>query len=90
MRKCFKCGGEDIARGKIYLRSDSLVNTVFEPNGLRFFSLTYKHGTDLGKESYACLTCGTVWSQTDPWALREFIRKHCKRRAGKGATSRWG
>ena len=77
MIKCLKCGGEDIAKGTIYGGSDSFI--VFKPDSLRFFSLTYKGGTDLLKESYACLRCGSVWSRTDPRALREFVRKHCKR-----------
>ena len=78
MIKCLKCGGEDIAKGTIYGGSDSAFN-VFKPDDLRFFSITYKGGTDLRGGSYACLTCGSVWSQTDPLALRKFIRKHCKR-----------
>ena len=78
MTKCLKCGGEDIVKGTVYGGSDSAFS-VFKPDGLRFFSLTYTGGTDLRKGSYACLTCGTVWSQTDPSALREFIRKNCKK-----------
>jgi hypothetical protein len=72
MMKCFRCGARDIAKGRIFLPSDSLRNMVFEPDGLRFFSLTYVHGPALRKESYACLSCGTVWSQTDPVCPRGF------------------
>lgn len=78
MTECLKCGGEDIAKGTIYGGSEAGF-IVFKPDDLHFFSLTYKGGTDLRKESYACLSCGAVWSQTDPDALREFIRKRCKR-----------
>jgi hypothetical protein len=78
MNKCLRCGGEDIAVGKIYGGSDSAF-TVFKPDGLRFFTLTYKGGTDLSGDSYACLTCGCVWSETDPVALKSFIQKHCKK-----------
>jgi len=85
MITCFKCGGEDIAKGTIYGGSDAAFS-VFKPDDLRFFSLTYKGGTDLRNESYACLTCGAVWSQTDPSALREFIRKHGKRPSNEEST----
>ena len=80
MTKCFKCGGVDIATGKLSRPNDELFPEVrFEPRGLRFLALTMRHGTRLEAESYACLKCGTVWSQTDPNELRDFVRKHCKR-----------
>jgi hypothetical protein len=86
MMKCFKCGGGDIAKGEIFVRSDSSANMVFEPEGIRFFSFTYAHGTKLRQERYACLTCGIVWSQTNPSALREFIRKYRKRPSNEEST----
>lgn len=79
MTKCFKCGGTEIAKGKITRSSeDYFSDIVFGPEGLRFLTVTLQHGTKLESDSYACLACGTVWSQTDPNALTEFIRKHCK------------
>ena len=77
MTRCFKCGGEDIVTGTIYGGSEAAFS-VFKPASLRFFSLTFRGGTDVQKNSYACLNCGTVWSRTDPRELRQFIRKHCK------------
>jgi hypothetical protein len=85
MVTCYKCGREDIAKGTIYGGSDAAFS-VFKPDDVRFFSLTYKGGTDLRKESYACLACGSVWSQTDPSALRKFIRKRCKRPSHEEST----
>ena len=80
MTKCLKCGGTEIARGKITRSSEEYFSDiVFEPEGLRFFTLTIQHGTKLDSVSYACLECGTVWSGTSPSALREFIQKHCRR-----------
>ena len=80
MTKCFKCNGTEIAKGKIPTPSDELFSDiVFAPDGLRFLAVTFNHGTPLQPESYACLGCGTVWSQTDPSALRDFIQKHCKK-----------
>ena len=82
MTKCFKCGGTEIVKGKITRSSeDYFSDIVFGPEGLRFLTLTSRHGTKLQPESYACLGCGAVWSQTDANALREFIRKHCKPQA---------
>ncbi len=79
MTKCFKCGGTEIVRGKISRSSQEYFSDlVFEPEGLRFFTLTLQHGTRMEPVSYACLNCGTVWSETSPSALREFIQKHCK------------
>jgi len=79
MTKCFKCGGTEIANGKITRSSDEYFSDiVFGPEGLRFLTVTLKHGTALNPESYACLKCGSVWSETDPNALKDFIRKHCK------------
>ncbi len=51
---------------------------MFGPDKVRFLTVTLEHGTKLEAESYACLECGTVWSQTDQKALKDFIRKHCK------------
>ena len=79
MNTCLKCGGTEIAKGKIRRSSDEFFSDiVFGPDDLRFFTLPLKRGTKLHGESYACLKCGSVWSQTDPEALRDFIRKHCK------------
>jgi len=79
MTKCLKCGGTELAKGKITRPSSAiLMPVVFEPDGLRVLTFTLNHGTALQPDSYACLACGTVWSQTDQNDLREFIRKHCK------------
>ena len=79
MTKCCKCGGTEIAKGKIRRSSEEFFSDiVFGPEGTRFFALTIEHGTKLQGESYACLKCGAVWSQTDPDALKAFIQKHCK------------
>jgi len=78
MTKCFKYGGTEIAKGKITRSSEEYFSdVVFGPEELRFLTVTLKHGTKLQPVSYACLTCGAVWSETDPKALQEFIRKHC-------------
>jgi len=58
--------------------ADFFDSVIFQPKGLRFLSMTWDHGTILETEPQACLTCGTVWSQTNPVTLRDFIRKHCK------------
>jgi predicted nucleic-acid-binding Zn-ribbon protein len=79
--KCFKCGGTELVKGEINVcgkgRQGLLSYNIFEPDTLRFLTFTLTNGTRLETKSYACLGCGTVWSQTDPTALREFIRKHC-------------
>jgi hypothetical protein len=80
MTKCLKCGGTDITKGKIRRSSEEFFSDIiFGPEKLRFLTVALQHGTKLEPESYACLNCGTVWSRTDPAALRDFIRKHCKR-----------
>src|SRR4051812_11418723 len=77
MLTCLKCGGTEIAKGKIRRSSEEYFSDiVFGPDDLRFLTLTTKRGTKLQGDSYACLNCGAVWSQTDPDALRDFIRKH--------------
>jgi len=79
MTNCFKCGGTEIVKGKITRSSEEYFSDiVFGPEGIRFLTVTLQHGTKLEPESYACLSCGSVWSQTDPKALKDFIRKHCK------------
>ena len=77
--KCFRCGGTEIAKGKIQRDSkEYFSDVIFAPNGLRFLALTFTHGVCLAPESYACLDCGSVWSQTNPLELKGFIEKHCK------------
>ena len=75
MTKCLKCGGTDIVPGKV----EGGQYTVFAPEGLRFLTMALKRGTMIEPASYACLGCGSVWSQTDPNELREFIAKHCNK-----------
>src|SRR5262249_50216235 len=76
---CFKCGGTQIVKGTLEsTRRDLLSEIVFRPDKLRFLALTLAHGTVLDTESYACLSCGTVWSQTNPDSLKDFIQKHCR------------
>ena len=80
MTKCLNCGGTEIVKGKIARSTEEFFSDiVFQPQGIRFLSTALKHGTKFKPESFACLSCGTVWSQTDPNALREFIAKHCKK-----------
>ena len=55
-----------------------LPSLVFRPRDARFVALTLAHGTPVDTESYACLSCGFVWSETNPQALSEFIKKHCR------------
>jgi len=79
MKKCFKCGGTQIAAGRITRSSHEFFSDiVFKPEKLRFLALTVQPGTSLDADSYACLECGTVWSQTNPHELRDFIRRNCK------------
>ena len=80
MTTCFKCSGTEIVKGKIRRSSEEFFSDiVFGPDGTRrFLALTFDHGTKLQGESYACLKCGAVLSQTDPDALRAFIQKHYK------------
>jgi hypothetical protein len=75
MTKCLKCGGTEIIQGKV----EGYQNAIFAPEGLRYLTVTLNHGTMIEPESYACLDCGSVWSQTDPHALKDFIAKHCKK-----------
>ena len=83
MTTCYKCGGTEIVKGKIRRSSEEFFSDiVFGPDGTRrFLAMTFQHGTKLQGESYACLKCGTVWSQTDPEALRTFIQKHYKKQS---------
>src|SRR6266516_6768038 len=75
MTTCFKCGGAEIAKGKIRRSTEEYFSDiVFGPDDLRFLTVTFERGTKLQGESYACLKCGAVWSQTDADALRDFIR----------------
>jgi hypothetical protein len=77
--RCFKCGGTQIAKGELEAtHRDFLTEILFRPDKLRFLTLTLAHGTTLDTESFACLSCGTVWSQTNPDALKDFIQKHCR------------
>jgi hypothetical protein len=79
MTRCLQCGGAEIVKGKIRRSSEEYFSDiVFGPDNLRFLTTTLKKGTKLNEESYACLSCGMVWSQTDPKLLKDFIRKHCK------------
>jgi hypothetical protein len=80
MIKCPKCNGTEIVKGKITRSSDEFFSDIiFRPNGLRFLTITLKYGTPLRPESYGCLGCGAIWSQTDPKALKDFISKHCRK-----------
>ena len=79
MTKCCKCGGTEIVTGKIKTSRDSgLRDTFFLPDHLRFLTATLGKGVRLYRESYACLNCGSVWSETEAGELREFIREHSK------------
>jgi hypothetical protein len=79
MIKCFKCGGTEIVNGTIESPSADFSGLIFRPGlKIRFLAMTARHGTDLYPESYACLNCGTVWSETEQGALRDFIRRCCK------------
>lgn len=79
MKKCFKCGGTEIVTGSIEGTGERSPAYLFRPkHKIRFLAVTIRHGTELDKESYACLSCGTVWSQTNGEALRDFIRDNCK------------
>jgi len=81
MTKCFKCGGTEIERGTIASpSSESLFrDIVFRPeHKIRFLAMTMRRGVSLYKESYACLDCGSVWSELEGSELRNFIREHCK------------
>ena len=78
--KCPKCGGSEIAKGRITMASGGYASgMVFEPEGRCFFTLTVMLGSPLSQASYACLVCGVVWSATDPKALKDYINKHCKK-----------
>jgi hypothetical protein len=68
-----------LVKGKLEITGSlgRLPDLVFRPDRSRFFALTLAHGTPVDRESYACLGCGSVWSETNPKALREFIDKHC-------------
>jgi hypothetical protein len=80
MTKCLNCGGTEIVKGKIARSSEEFFSDIiFKPEGLRFLSTALTHGTKLKPESFVCLGCGMVWSQTDSKALKEFIAKHCKK-----------
>ena len=79
MTKCYKCGGTEIAKGKITVGYQSFSTLVFQPEGLKFFSFSLLQGTEMGSESFTCLSCGTVWSQTNAEALKEFIQHNCKK-----------
>jgi len=86
-QKCCKCGGTQIASGKIRSTShDPLSDVIFRPDRIRFLALTMAHGTPIDTVSYACLTCGTVRSQTNPDALRNFVQKHCKQPTQEEST----
>ena len=79
--KCFKCGGTEIAKGQIAVAGKGkgfFSQNIFQPDTLRFLTFNLTNGTTLQKETYACLDCGMVWSQTNAESLREFMRKHCK------------
>lgn len=79
MIKCIRCGGSDAVTGRITRSSkEYFSDVVFGPEGIRFLTVTVRPGTKLDPEGHACLDCGTVWSHTDPAALREFIQKHCR------------
>ncbi len=78
--KCFNCGGTELAKGRIEMGSDSmLASPTFRPDGLRFLAMTMSHGTPLNMESYACLSCGLVWSQTNAQDLKDHVQKYCKK-----------
>lgn len=86
MRSCQKCGGVDIVEGKVRASRDELFSElIFAPDGLRFLALTLANGTVVEAESLACLCCGTVWTRTDPEALRRFVSRYCEpRKAQEG------
>ena len=77
--RCFKCGGMHVAKGRLEITGalGRFPDLVFRPDKTRFLALTLAHGTPVDKQSYACLSCGFVWSETNPQALREFIKNHC-------------
>src|ERR1700722_13099030 len=53
MTKCPKCGGTEIATGRISLSSGHhLWGMVFEPEGRRYLALTIMPGTPLNLDSY--------------------------------------
>jgi len=80
MNKCLKCGGTEIVKGTIRRSTkEYFTDIVFGPDDVRFGAMTLKNGSELQPESFACLSCGMVYSSTDPTELKEFIKKHCKK-----------
>jgi uncharacterized membrane protein YuzA (DUF378 family) len=55
-----------------------LRDAYFLPDDLRLMTAIFGKGVRLCRDSYACVGCGTVWSETEAGELREFIREHSK------------
>jgi predicted nucleic-acid-binding Zn-ribbon protein len=79
--QCLKCRGTRIARGELTTSGGKSFDVVFKPLGVQLFKFTDKGGVGIPKNGYACLDCGTVWSQIDAVALTGFIDANCKQSA---------
>ncbi len=85
MLQCLKCKSQRVTKGTIVEPGGNCV-AVFRPDGLRSRSFTALGGTELERESFACLDCGFVWSSVSPAKLGVFIRKHCDQTSDKPAV----
>jgi hypothetical protein len=65
-----------MVKGEVQGFGRSRVVTFVPALKIRFLAL--HDGTGVKAESYACLTCGSVWCQTDPEALGKVIRRDFK------------
>jgi predicted nucleic-acid-binding Zn-ribbon protein len=81
---CPGCGSVNVRLGKLKTSGESS-SIIFEPQGKRFFTLSFMGGVELADGCSACLDCGLVWSHLRPAILKEFIFKHCQRSGHKDA-----
>jgi hypothetical protein len=74
-RCCPKCNAASIVPGGMVSRSgEGACVAVFAPVGMSRWRFAI--GVGLAREVFACLSCGFVWTSTDPAALRGFVKKH--------------
>jgi len=74
MNQCPNCNSEHLATGKIV---SSRGIAVFQPAGVRVWSMSLFGGIEFTEEAFACLECRFAAGFTSPSKLRDIIEKHC-------------
>ena len=77
--RCPSRGAKTVTEGNLHLAHHGPTpsrSMRFEPARMRFFSLRWKFGVDIGERFRSGLSRGHLWLSVDPVRLRAYMKKH--------------